>query len=64
MAKTVKKATIRDFKILQDIPSHPKNYAWTYFQTLEEVPWLLRLKNLKNVSKSWKIIPWPRKNCR
>ena len=34
-----------------------KNYAVTYYQTLEEFPWRLGLKKLKNdenLQKAWK----------
>ena len=40
-------AKIRDFEILINILLHLKKYTVTYFQTLEEVPWLLRLRKPK-----------------
>ena len=49
-AKIVKIAKIRDDKILQDIPLHLE-ITKTYFHTLEEITWLLRLKTTVNRQK-------------
>ena len=45
--KCQKYAKFCDAKILQDVPFKSRNYSVTYLQTLEEVPWLLRLKKSK-----------------
>ena len=39
---------------MQDNPFNHKNYSVTYFQTLEEAPWLLRLKKSKKTTKNFK----------
>ena len=41
---------VRDVKILQEIPLL-LNYTVTNFETIEEVPWLLRQKKPKKTTK-------------
>ena len=45
-----------------------KNFTVTFYETLEEAPWLLKLdkpKNRQNFSKPWKnLLVFPQKKCK